>query len=137
MTEIKKTGPGKKETEDQIQDRIAAETEELVAKRTEELEKQTGKKITPFVFIDMDDNHKRVIGYLTEPDRLVKVRVMDKINRVGRYLASMELLESCLLKEASDKRIYTERPEYDIYYIGALKVADSLIVNAVNQFKKK
>ena len=56
---------------------------------------------------------------------------------MGGYSAASEVLESVLLKEYSDTRIYSERTVDDSIYLGAVAAVYDLIKLSVNQAKKK
>jgi phage terminase large subunit-like protein len=51
--------------------------------------------------------------------------------------AAAEIVDAYIIKEESDSRIWDEKPENDMYYLGATMEAYNLISMAVNQFKKK
>ncbi len=100
-----------------------------------ELSQQLGTKVHPLVFTAADEDEP-VVGFVKEPSRAVKLAVMDK-TLVGMYSASAEMLDVIILKEHSDARITSERPEDDKYYLGATMAAYELIKLAVNQIDKK
>jgi hypothetical protein len=96
-------------------------------------------KVHPILFYNPKDTEKAdpVIGYIKEPPRAVKIRVLDKGVQLGDFAASSEMLDLCLIKDASDHRIYSERAEHDFYYLGACNEAQKIIQIALSQFKKK
>jgi hypothetical protein len=51
--------------------------------------------------------------------------------------AAAEVVDSFLLRDVSDARIWDEKPENDKYYLGATMEAYNMINMAVNQLKKK
>jgi hypothetical protein len=105
--------------------------------RAEELAKQKGvSKVHPVVQIDPDTLERKVC-YLSEPNYLTKIRVMDKATTIGIYTAADELREACLLREASDPITYGEAPECDRYKLGATDYALTMVTRLQNQFKKK
>jgi hypothetical protein len=91
------------------------------------------------LFYDPKDTEKLdpVIGYIKEPPRLVKIRVLDKSSQVGDFAAASEMLDLCLIKDASDYRIYSEKSEHDSYFLGACYSAQKILQIALSQFKKK
>jgi hypothetical protein len=107
--------------------------EEILAKAGE-LSQREGGKVHPLIFLD--ENGERIVGYLKEPPRHVKLRVMDK-GLTAPATAAAEVVEGFLLKADSDPRIWDEKPENDRYYLGATMEAYNLISMAVNQLKKK
>lgn len=113
------------------------EVKKQVTDRAAELEKKYDCKIHPLLFNSQDDGDGEwIIGFMKEPNRLTKIRVLDK-TLTGMMVASAELLEAIILKEESDPRIMSEAPEYDKYYLGAVMAAQSIIKYSANTFKKK
>ena len=108
--------------------------EEIEAK-SQELSVKHSCNVFPIVFKDANGGDD-VVGYIKEPPRFVKMRVMDK-GLTAPVSAASEVVDAYLIKEESDPRIYSEAPENDVYYIGATMEAYSLVKMAVNQFKKK
>lgn len=112
----------------------------LISETVERLEKEHGVKINPILFYNLakdPDKKDPVIGYVKEPGLQVKIRVLDKGNQLGEFAASYDLLELCLVKEASDKRIYTDTEANHKYILGACFEAQKLIEISLSQFKKK
>ena len=99
------------------------------------LTQQYNCKVHPIVFKTADSD-ETVIGYLKEPPREVKLRMMDK-GISSPITAASEVLDAYLIKSESDPRIYTDGADNDKYYIGATMEAYDLVKIAVNQFKKK
>ena len=112
-------------------------TQEIQAK-ADELSIREQCKVHPLVFKDLNntDPNAMVIGYVKEPNRMTKLRYMDK-SLMGASSAGAEIIESHILKDVSDARIYEERPENDTYFLGAVNALNSIITLAVEQFKKK
>ncbi|MGN7818781.1 hypothetical protein ACTJJB_01555 [Chitinophaga sp. 22536] len=111
-------------------------TSEQIQAKADELQKQYGLKITPIVFEDPDTG-EQIIGYLKEPNRLAKTRILDKAMGGLMVSAAQDLLELTIIPEASDPRIMSDLPENDRYNLGAAMAAQDLIKFAVNTFKKK
>lgn len=109
-------------------------TNEEIECKAAELSKVHNVKVIPLVFQVGDG--ERVIGYLKEPPRFVKLRVMDK-GMVSPITSASEVIDAYLIKEESNPKIYSESADCDPYYIGAVMEAYSLIQLAVNTFKKK
>lgn len=109
-------------------------TNELIEQQADELSNREGCKVHPLVF--MAGENDKVIGFLKEPPRHVKLRVMDK-GLVSPATAAAEVLDAYLIKDVSDSRIWDEKPENDKFYLGATMEAYNMINMAVNQFKKK
>jgi hypothetical protein len=111
-----------------------AKSNEEIQQIADELSQREGCKVHPLIF--MASNDEQVIGFLKEPPRHVKLRVMDK-GLTSPATAASEVVEAYLIKDASDSKIWDENPENDRYYLGATMEAYNLINMAVNQFKKK
>ena len=109
-------------------------TNEEIELKAEELGKKFNCKVNPLVF--KADDGSDVIGFMKEPPRFVKMRVMDK-GLTSPVSAASEVVDAYLIKEESDPRIYSESQENDQYYIGATMEAYSMVKLSVNQFKKK
>lgn len=118
----------------------SALTDEEIAKydvRAAELAKAKSiSKVHPVVQIDPDTLERKVC-YLSEPNYLTKIRVMDKATTIGIYTAADELREACLIKEASDPITYGDAPECDRYKLGVTDYALTMVTRLQNQFKKK
>lgn len=102
-----------------------------VQKKANELSEKFSCKVTPIVFHD-EEKDEDVIGYIKEPNRMTKLRVMDKaIN--SPITAASELFDSIVITEESDPRFFSD----DKYYIGGTMEAFKTVEIAVNTFKKK
>ena len=110
-------------------------TTEEIQNKADELTASLGVKVHPLVF-KLKDSDEQVIGYLKEPPRFMKLRVMDK-GLTEPMTAASTIVDAYIIKEHSDPRIYSEAAENDPYYMGATMEAYNLIQLAVNQFKKK
>ena len=109
-------------------------TNEQVSAKAEELTKAHGVKVHPLYFVTEDGDP--VVGFLKEPPRFVKMKMLDK-SVTNPISAASDIIDGYLIKEESDSRIYDEKPENDKYYIGATIEASKIIEAAINQFKKK
>ena len=109
-------------------------TNEEILTKAGELSQLHNCKVHPLVFASQDD--EQVVGYLKEPPRHVKLRVMDK-GLTAPATAAAEVVDAFLIKEESDQRKWDEKAENDRYYLGATMEAYNLINMAVNQLKKK
>lgn len=79
---------------------------------------------------------KRAVCYLTEPNYVTKIRVMDKAISHGAYTAADELRESCTLRKESDPITYSDSPESDRYKLGIVDYCVTIVKRLQNQFKK-
>ena len=110
-------------------------TNEEIQLKADELSQKHGSEVYPLVFM-VEGSEEQVIGFLKEPPRFVKLRVMDK-GLTSPISAASEVVDAYLIKEESDARIYSEDSKSDKYYIGATLEAYNMVTLAVNQFKKK
>jgi hypothetical protein len=110
-------------------------TQEEIESKVQELSVKHSAVIHPIVF-KVEDSEDTIVGFIKEPPRFVKLRVMDK-GLTSPVTAASEVVDAYLIKEESDPRIYSEAPENDKYYLGATLEAYNLVTLAVNQFKKK
>jgi hypothetical protein len=110
-------------------------TQEEIELKAAELTAKHGAKVHPIVFM-VEGSDDQIIGWIKEPPRFVKLRVMDK-GLTSPISAASEVVDAYLIKEESDPRIYSESSDNDKYYLGATLEAYNLVTLAVNQFKKK
>jgi len=110
-------------------------TKEEAQIKADELSASMNVKVHPIVFQE-DADADLIVGYIKEPSRMVKLAVLDK-SVMGGFSAAAEMLDSVLLKEHSDPRIYSERSEDDKIYLGAVMAAYDLVKFSVNTLKKK
>jgi len=110
-------------------------TQEEAQVKADELSKELNVKVHPVIFQENADS-ELIVGFIKEPSRMVKLAVLDK-SIMGGFSAAAEMLDSVLLKEHSDPRIYSERSEDDKIYLGAVMAAYDLVKFSVNTLKKK
>ena len=110
-------------------------TNEQIQAKAESLSINHNCIVHPIVFQEPESD-ERIVGFLKEPPRHVKLRVLDK-GMTSPMTASAEMIDAYLIREDSDARIWDEKPENDKYYLGATMVANDLIKMSINQFKKK
>lgn len=103
---------------------------EIAKERAAELSKELNTIVHPLVFKGEDGED--IIGYFREPNRMQKIAIMDK-SIMGSFSASAELYEILLLKEHSDHRLYSDRPEHDKYYMGGAMEVNNSIKFSLNQ----
>ena len=111
------------------------EANETADKKAAELSAELGVKVHPIVFQDSETSDC-VVGYLKEPNRMVKLAVMDK-QLAGMFSAAAEMYELILVKEHSDPRLWSENPEHDKFYLGGVRAAQDLIKMSINQSAAK
>jgi len=109
-------------------------TNEEIEGKAEELAKALGiHRVIPIAFIEAGE---QIVGYMKEPSRMAKLAVMDKA-LLGGYSAAEEIMKDLVIKDHSDPRILSEKPEHDKIYLGAVMVVYDQIKISVNTLKKK
>lgn len=108
---------------------------EWANERAQQLTEQLNVKVHPIVFKESEEAEP-VIGFLKEPNRMVKLAVLDK-TLMGSFSAAAEMLDVILIKDESDPRLYSEKPEHDKFYLGAVKAAQDLIQISIEQSAAK
>lgn len=110
--------------------------QETIKAKAKELSQREGVPVHPILFYHNGNENDPVIGYIKEPTRLAKIRILDKGEQIGSNSAAAEMLEMCLIKDESDSRILNQSPQYDYLYIGASLECQKIITYSINQIKK-
>jgi hypothetical protein len=110
--------------------------EDLEAKRLEVSKALNGARVHLLVFEENEEDGQ-VVGFLKEPNLNMKIRVLDNIGSEKLISTGSTLLESIIIKEYSDSRIYDRHPDHDQYYLGATTEAIAICKVARNVVKKK
>lgn len=119
---------------DEIIDKLT-EITGIAEQKAADLSAKMGVKVLPIIFKD-GENDEYVVGYIKEPNRMVKAAILDK-SLTGQFSAAAELLNVVIIKEASDPRITSEASENDKYFFAAALEAFSFITISSNLLKKK
>lgn len=118
------------------QEEVKQTVHEKAEERALELQRKLGYfKVHPIVFRD-EASGEDIVGFIKEPERIHKQRVMDKAMQ-GAVTAAADCLKIILIRDASDPRIYSEDQRYDAINMGAVMAVYDLINFSVNTFKKK
>ena len=112
-----------------------ATAKKMAEEKAQSLSEELKTKVHPLVFMSPKDE-EAIVGFIREPNRTVKLAVMDKFH-TGFYSACAQALDACLIKEHSDARIYSARGEDDIYNLGAVNELSEMIQYAANHEKKR
>lgn len=107
---------------------------DVEAKRAE-LEVIHKRPVHSFIFVPKEGDY--IVGYIKEPERITKLRVIDMYHEGQTTGAGEAVLKTCLLTEESDKRILSEAIENDSAYIGAVMKCNEIVKFYVDQIKKK
>lgn len=116
---------------------LTEEEIQMYADKAEALAKEKGVSKVHVVVQINPETLERSACYLKEPNYPTKLAVLDKYVKLGIYLASDELREACVIREASDAITYGDSPECDRFKIGITDYCMGIITKLQNQFKKK
>lgn len=111
------------------------DAQDAAKQMAEKLSAEMNTKVIPLVF-RVEEDKEPVVGYIKEPNRMVKLAVMDKYAS-GFYSACAQVLPTILIKEHSDPRLSSELSKDDLYFMGAVYAVSELIQFASNQVGKK
>lgn len=111
-------------------------TKEEIKQKAADLTKELNVEVHPMTFIG-DSPDDLVVGFVKEPPFLTKARAMDKVYAGMGFTANIEIMDLCLLKEHSDKRIYTESAQNDRYRLGCAKFCGNLLLLSTDVTEKK
>lgn len=112
---------------------------ELTNKEVEQYEQEAIKLAEKYhvakvhIYVGIDEDDIRIVGFLKDPSYLQKVMGMDKIAMVGPFTAGEIMREALILTEESDPRVLLE----DEYKLGMASLALMIIKATENSFKKK
>ena len=106
---------------------------EQIEKIKSDLSKEHNKEVYVHVFETEDG--EQIIGFLKDPDRLVKMRALDMSLQSWTNSADI-LLRSCLIESVSSPRILKEEAENDKIYFSFLLKANELVKFYSEQQKK-
>jgi len=121
-----------KQTEEFNLEALEAKVEE---KRLELKEKLKRNVYSYIVKVDENDY---AVGYVKEPERLVKMRVLDMLAmQNGVSAAGDMLLSTSLLVEESDRRILSTDSQFDTLYLTMITNCIELIQVYADVIKKK
>lgn len=112
------------------------ELETYQIKADELAKREKVSKVHPVVLIN-PETFERIVAYISEPNYLTKIRVMDKMTTAGAWTASDELRQACTIIDVSDPLTYGEGPECDEFKMGLVKYCSEMVRIMQNQFKKK
>lgn len=110
--------------------------EQTIEVKAEQLSKALNCTVKPLVFVDAETKEE-VVGFVKEPDRLLKLRMLDKSQQDGAFSFAAQVYDSILLKEESDPRLSSLDSKYDRYYLGGVMEAYKMVEISINNFKKK
>lgn len=117
----------------EVKKTILEQAEEKAEQLTIEYKEKGVFKIHAVVFKSGEED---IIGFIKEPSRMAKMAVLDKA-MLGGYSAAEEILDSVLLKEHSDPRMFSESQEFDDIHMGLVMAVYNLIKFKTNTLKKK
>lgn len=109
--------------------------QEKAVELTEEYKSKGVFKIHAIVFHD-ETTGEDIVGFVKEPSRAAKMAVMDKAV-MGAFSVVEEILDSILLKDQSDPRMFSESQEFDSIHMGLVMAVYKLIEFKTNTAGKK
>ena len=110
--------------------KVEAEAE----KKAKKLSEQMGCDVITHTVID--SKGEPATAYFTLPNRFTKMHAIDLANQSLSQSGDM-LLNACLIKEESDKRILDDKPENDSIYLAFNMYASTLVEIANLNLQKK
>ncbi len=112
------------------------EREEIEKKAIELASKHNVSKVHYYVHVAHDRDNERIVAYVTEPNYLTKIALMDKARTIGLNMAADELRLICQLREESHPLTYGEHSECDKYKLGVSQMCIGVIDIALDMIKK-
>lgn len=128
-----------KEPDNTLTSKLSPEELENYNRIAGEIAKREGAiKVHPVVLMD-PVTFERIVAYIKEPNYMTKVAVMNKMSLQGPFIASMDLVEACLLKTDSDPRTYSETETEEVHRakLGVLNFCSELVKVLKDQYAKK
>lgn len=119
----------------QDQQTVLQAAHETAEQLTEEYKLKGVYKVHPIVFHD-EKTGEDIVGYVKEPSRSAKMAVMDRA-ALGAYSVVEEILDSILIKEKSDPRMFSEDQANDSIHMGLVMAVYKLIEFKTNTASKK
>lgn len=110
-------------------------TDQEILAKAGELSQREGCRVHPLCF--KAQTGEDIVGFIREPQRIVKQRALDAAIQKGTTVAAGELLEALIIRDESDPRIFSDDAQYDEFYFGASMACFELINISRNEFKKK
>lgn len=107
--------------------------QEMAEKKAAELSGKLNVKVTELIF---EQDNEFIVGYLKQPNRLTVRAAYDRMEKYGKMDAGDILLEACLIRDESDRRILDPNPKYDSIYNWACLEAFRLIEFNISLSKK-
>jgi hypothetical protein len=137
---MKQIAKGDQALQEEVKTAEVKTAEQLAEEKAEQLTKIYKEtkgifKVHPIVFRD-EKTGDVITGFVKEPSRMAKMAVMDKA-LMGSFSAVEEILDSVLIKEESDQRMWSESQEFDDIRMGLVMAVYNLIRFKSNTLKKK
>lgn len=107
---------------------------EQIQNKAEELSKRESCKVHPICFTT--DQDEQVIGYVREPKRQAKFAALDEMMKSTTGCGET-LLMSSIIKEESDPRITSLKPEDDALFMSACMECLRFVKMYSDDLKKK
>lgn len=107
--------------------------QEMAEKKATELSNGLGLRVIELIF---EQDNEFIVGYLKQPNRHTVRAAYDRMEKYGKLDAGDVLLDACLIREESDRRILDPNPKYDSIYNWACLEAFRLIEFNISLSKK-
>lgn len=99
-------------------------TPEEIAAKADELSIAKGRKVYS---ICVDANGEQIVGFIEEPKRQAKYAALNELAKKDVATAGEIILDACLIKEESDKRLYSMDSAHDGIVISAAMACIKLV----------
>lgn len=99
-------------------------TQEQINEKADLLSQQRQVKVYPII---VDAKGEQIVGFIEEPKRQAKYAAMNELAKKDVATAGELILEACLIKEESDKRLFSQSSEHDSIVIGAAMACLKLV----------
>lgn len=123
-------------TLEQIEEKARIKERERIEEKSKVLSEQLKCNVKPLFFID-PETKENVVGFVKEPDRALKLRMLDKSQQDGSFTFASAVYDSIIIKEESDPRLTSTLQKDDKYYFGGVLAAYEMVEISTNYFKKK
>lgn len=111
--------------------------QEQVEEKRIQLQTDLKRQVYSYI-IDMDEEDDYAVCFIQEPQRLTKMRIIDMLaQQQGVTAAGQMLFESSVIREESDKRIFSQDSKYDALYLTIITNCVDLITVYSDVIKKK
>ena len=124
--------------EEKLPFELTESEKKIYADKCADLEKELNvPRVHCCVQLKQDGGHERIVSYISEPNYVTKIALMDKASAIGSMMAAEELRMLYQIKEHSHFLTFGETADCDFYKLGVTRFCQDIIIYATNQYKKK